>query len=301
MKRGTLLLLALMFALSVLNLAGCRDQPTVTVLSGEIVLCTEGEILSDATVEKEVPADEVEQHKVTTRVETCDLHRKLFALYEEAQKSIRAGDLEGARKKLAEIVALDPNYRRAPQQLADVEAGNTPQADTAVRPGGSPGRTPATPPPVAAPDATPPATQEPGEEANAPGQTGFLGGLVPYVPDTLPGFNGQQLLVDAFVLTRHYMPTSQDSFRALVIVVEKFYDSASARKRMETSMRSSYPTGGELFRVEGDPAYFGANGSHAIVSFVQGDLLITLEGTSVTADGTALKSQLISLAEAVSP
>lgn len=298
MKRGMTLLVALLLLASALNLAGCREQPTVTVRSGEIVLCTEGEVLSDTTVEKEVPADEVEQYKVTTRVETCYLHRKLFALYEEAQRSIRDGDLEGARKKLAEIVALDPGYRMAPLQLADAEAGKTPQADTSVRSGGPQGRTPVTPAPGGA---APPATQEPGEEADTPNEAGFLGGLVPYVPDTLPGFNGQQLFVDAFVLTRHYLPTSPDSFRALVIVVEKFQDSASPQKRMETSMRSGYPTGGELFRLEGDPAYFGANGPHAIVSFVQGDLLVTLEGTSVTADGRVLKAQLVSLAEAVSP
>ena len=77
---------------------GCRKRQ-VTVRTGEIVLCTEGEVVSDTTESIEVPADEVKDYGVTTRGDTCDLHAKLAALYETAQQAIADGDLEAAQAR----------------------------------------------------------------------------------------------------------------------------------------------------------------------------------------------------------
>lgn len=286
------LLLAL--AAASVGLTGCQQrQSTVTVRTGEIVLCTEGEIVSDTTVEKEVPADEVDQYKVTTRVEVCDLHAKLAALYADGQRALDSGDLQGAQRLLAEVVAQDPRFRRAPQQLADLEAGRTPPVDVAIvpRPGTSPRPT--------TPGVTPPDPDGGGDRTDAPPPVdeGPISLFLPYTPDTLPGLNGQELIVDAFVFTRHYVPTSQDTFRGFVVVVEQFADAAAARKRMDTAIRSSYPQAGRSFTLKGDPAYFGVNGPVAVVAFLQGNLLVALEGTAVGDDGARIERDMMTLAE----
>ncbi len=276
------------------GLSGCQErQPSLTVRTGEIVLCTEGEIVSDTTVEKEVPADEVDQYKVTTRVEVCDLHAKIAALYSDAQRALDSGDLQGAQRLLAEVVEQDSKFRRAPQQLADLEAGRTPPVDVAIvpRPGSSARPT--------TPGVTPPSSGAEGDQVDVPPPVGEgpISLFLPYTPDTLPGLNGQELIVDAFVFTRHYVPTSQDTFRGFVVVVEQFADAAAARKRMDTSIRASYPQAARSFILKGDPAYFGVNGPVAVVAFLQGNLLVALEGTAVGDDGTRIERDMMALAE----
>jgi len=255
-------------------------QEMVTVRSGEIVLCTEGEVVSDTTTSLEVPADEVKDHGVTTRVITCELHAKLAALYATAQAAIAEGDLETAKSALAEIVELDPLYRRASSQLQEIEDGETPDADTGTT------------------DNDPGEPVDPGEEPGTENPVGPIVNLTVYTPDTLPGFVGQGLIVDPLALTRDYLPSEPGPASKLVIVVEQFQSAESARAELEATIKPSYPDEPADVTV-GDGGYYGANRSVAVVAFTDGALLVVVEIASSEGDASGLKSTVIDLAEEI--
>ncbi len=283
--------------------AGCKKQ-MVTVRTGEIVLCTEGEVISDTTEQLSVPAADVGDYKVTTHVETCELHKKLAALYEAAQAAIAAGDLDSALARLKELTGLDPSYRRAAQQLADIEAGRTPPTDRTAGSGGGVatggGASSGGASGGGSSSGGSSGTTPPDDDANVP--TGPVMNLVNYVPDTLPGFNGQDLIVDVFALTRNYVPTSKGSIATLVIVVEQFQDEAAAKKALDQTIKVDYPQGGAGLTVKGRTGYFGARQGFGVVAFADGALLVAIEGGAHSSTGgTALKAPLTTLADAVLP
>ena len=66
---------------------------------------------------------------------------------------------------------------------------------------------------------------------------------------------------------------------------------------MDTSIRSSYPQAARSFTLKGDPAYFGVNGPAVVVAFLQGNLLVVLEGTAIGNDGARIEGEMMALAE----
>lgn len=304
--RLSLRVMLVSFLLGALVVAPGCSKKMVTVETGEIVLCTEGEIISNTVEEIEVPADEVGDHGVTTRVETCDLHLKLQALYDDAQDLIRAGDLEGAKKKLAEIEGLSPGYRNVAAQLEGIEDG-TIVADSggSSTGGGTGGTTDGDTDGAADGDADGNADDDPGGNeppGDTPGDdnpTGPIMNLIAYVPDTLPGFVGQSLITDPFVLTRNYLPTSSGDIDALVIVVEQFKDASAAQAAIDESIAPSYPTAGSTVTVAGAKAYFGANQSVGIVAFTNGAVMIAVEGATMDGKGSDLKDSLLEICEVI--
>lgn len=274
--RATTLLLLTLALLT--GAAGCR-QKTVTVRSGEIVLCTQGEVVSDTTEELEVPEDEVGEYAVTTRVVTCDLHSKLEALYAQAQKAISDGDMDAAAKALAEVLDLDPTYRDARSQLNDIDAGKTPAPGSSTSGGAI----------------VPGDSNTPGGDA----PTGPSLNLVDYMPDRITGFVGQGLIADPLVLTRDYLPETPGAIIKLVIVAEQFKDAAGAKAEATSTLKNTYPTDWSQISIDGRTAYFGSNRSVAIVAFVDGAILVAVEGAASSGEGAALKSRLIDLAEEV--
>ncbi len=286
MRRTTYIVVAVI-AVVALAVAGWLVWPglsneTVTVRTGEIVLCTEGEVVSDTTESLEVRADEVKDFGVTTKVVTCDLHAKLAALYATAQAAIAADDLDAAKTALKEIVELDPLYRRASSQLTEIEAGNTPDADSAGDDGGTSGGDPA----------------DPGDEPGTENPVGPIVNLASFVPDTLTGFIGQGLIVDPLALTRDYLPTVAGDVAKLVIVVEQFQNAESARAEMEATIKPSYPNGAADVDVA-DGGYFGSNRSVAAVAFTDGPLLVVVEIASSDSDASSLRNTVIGLAEEI--
>lgn len=260
-----------------LLVGGCR-RDLVTVQTGEIVLCTEGEVVSDSVEEIEVPSDEVADHSVTTRVITCDLHAKLAALYQSAQDAIDLGDLETAREALAEVVSLDPLYRNASAQLGEIEAGETPTADA----GGANGT------PSEGGD------EDPGDAAPP---TGPVMALAVFVPDTLAGYSAQELIVDVFALTRNYVPTGPEGPRSLVIVAEQFKNRAMATEELDRTIRSTYPDAAVSVNIDGRAGYFGVRNELAVVAFVERGILVVLEGGLDAGDAASLKDSLVATAE----
>lgn len=286
MRRTTYLVVA---AIAVIALAIAAflvwpklSNEKVTVRSGEIVLCTEGEVVSDTTESLQVSADEVKDYGVTTRVITCDLHAKLAALYDTAQKAIADGDLDAAKAALKDIVALDPLYRRASSQLTDIEAGRTPDTDSGGDDGGTSGGDPA----------------DPGDEPGTDNPAAPIVNLANFVPDTLTGFVGQGLIVDPLALTRDYLPTDQGDVAKLVIVVEQFQDADAAQAELDSVIKPAYPDGAADVDA-GDAGYFGSNRSVAAVAFTDGSILVVLEIASTGDDASALEDTVIALAAEV--
>lgn len=262
------------------SLVGCKAK-MVTVTTGEVVLCTEGELVSDTTEEIEVRADEVGEYGVKTSVVTCDLHTKIAALYAQAQEAIAAGDFEAAGRALAEVVAADPLYRRAGSQLSDINSGRKPVGDGVAAPptGGS---------------TTVPDSERPGDET----PTGPVVNLARYVPDTLAGFVGQGLIADPLTLTRDYLPTGGGAATKLVIVVEQFQSADMAKAELSSVIKPAYSGGGQSIDVSGKAGYYGEASSVAAVAFTDGALLVVVE-MATSGDQSGIKTTVINTAREV--
>lgn len=292
------LVLAVGLALSLaLGASGCNREKVV-VQDGEVVMCTYGEIVSDTTEEIEVSPKDVGDYGVKTSTIKCDLHTKLESLYADAQKAIEAGDLKAARTSLTEVLSLDPTYRKARSQLTDIEAGKKPATDSGTASSGTPGSntggtTPGTTPP-------PPA----GGNSSTPGEddpTGPAMNLTVYTPDRISGFVGQLPMVDAFVLTRDYLPVVPGKITKLVIVAEQFKDKEMAQARLDQTIKSSYPSNGANVQIDGRTGYFGARDSISAVAFIDGAVLIVIEAGSTAGDGAAFKTTVMNVAQEIAP
>ncbi len=275
MKRFLLIAIALVLLSG--GVYGCKKQSTVTVTTGEIVLCTEGEIISDTTEDIAVPEGDVADYSVTTRIETCDLHKKLADLYARAQAAIAAGQLDTAEGLLNELIALDPTYRQAGDQLAKISQGTNPGTGGGSSPGGG--------------------NTTPGGEEQPP--TGPIMNLVHYVPDVLSGFVAQRLVADPFVLTREYIPAKKGSIIHLVIVAEQFKDAAGARAEVDATIKTTYPEHAQAFKVGGKEAYYGTRADVAIVTFIDGGILVAVEGAASAGDGASIESPIKSIADEI--
>ena len=278
MKRLLVALLALLVLSSAALTGGCK-QRTVTVRSGEVVICTAGEILEDTTEELDVPADKVAEYSVTTKVSTCDRHASLADIYAEAQRLLDAGDVKGAREKLASVVDRDPAYRNAKQQLADIDAGKKPTTDTA-------------PPASETPD-TPTTPETPGGDE----VVGPIATLINYVPDALNGYSAQEIIVDPVILTRFYLPVSKSADQ-LVISAEQTVDATTAKAAVDAA-KGSYPLNAATVDLGGTKAYFGTQGGFAFVGFAQGAVFVSVELHAAKGDGKALKNVVVAVATAI--
>ena len=109
-------------AVSLVTVAGCQKK--IEVQSGKRTLCTYGEVVSNDIQTVSVSADRAGAYRVETVTITCDRHRKLEALYSEAQADITGGDLASAKIKLLQVVASDSVFRKAKQQLSATVIGN---------------------------------------------------------------------------------------------------------------------------------------------------------------------------------
>lgn len=288
MKRTFALLIVIALGLGLLAVPGCKKQ-MVTVETGEIVLCTYGEVISDTTEELEVPARDVAKHGVTTKVITCDLHQKLEALYESAEKALAEGDKEAAARAFAEIAAADSAFRDAGARLAELKGGGSSGGATGGSSGNtSPGGTNATP------GGSTPST--PGDEA---GPVGPIANLTSYVPDRLPGFVGQRIFADPFVLFRDYLPESRGDIVQLATEVEQFKDNAAARQSIESRVRGRYNLNGEDIKIGSLDGYFGTRQNFAGLAFTDGPVFVLMEVYTTSSNPAQHKDVMITAARAM--
>lgn len=269
----TLLTLTLVLALAV-TLGGCKRKVTVT--TGEIIICTAGEIIEDNTKQVEVPEDEVDQYGVTTKVITCEEHGGLATLYDQAQQAIAAGDLTTARERLATVIATDPTYRKAKAQLDAIDAGQTPDVDAGDD--SADGTT----------EPADPGTEEP---------TGPVVSLTKYVPDVIAGYTAQGILADAASLSRQYIPGS-DAADQLVIEVEQRV-SADAANAQQAVIAGSYPDSAASRTIGGKTVVAGVRGQYAAAVFVDGSLTIIVELHATGASGADLVEAAFAVVESI--
>ena len=286
-RRPVLIVTTMALFLGALVLAGCSRM--VSVQTGERIVCTYGEVLTDTVKTVEVPAADAAKYKVVRETITCDRHKRLEALYAEAQAAILAGDLTTAHAKLGEIVKTEPQFRNAAAQIAAIDAGKTPAVDKGAPQPGSTATSGTTP-------------AQPGGTGSAPGKEpiGPVASLSSFVPETLPGYTGDPITSDAFSLAREYVPTKAMPTDALVVVVEQYKDTAAAQSAIKYDLRGGYSTNGSTFTVAGRQVYFGTD-SHrfAIVAWNEQGILVVIEASSKTGQPAGLKSHLTSLINAI--
>lgn len=286
MKRVWMLLVAVLLSIGLLGVPGCKQQ-MVTVETGEVVICTYGEIVSDTTEEIEVPADEVAEHGVTTTVVTCDLHQKLEALYETAEQALAAGDTEAAERAFAEIAETDGTYRDAGARLAALRAGD-PTAGAGSSGGSS-----------AAPGSD---DDSPGDSGASPPTTdddtpvGPIANLTGYIPDRLPGFVGQRIYADPFVLFRDYLPESSGAVVQLAVEVEQFKDNAMARGNLDDRVRVRYASDAEDLEIGSLDAYFGTRPDFAGLAFTEGPVFVLMEVYTTSGDPAEHRDAMVAAA-----
>jgi hypothetical protein len=280
---------ALLAGAAFLLLGGSRN---ISVETGERIVCTYGEVVTDTIRTVEVPAADAAKYKVVGETITCDRHKRLEALYAEAQAAILAGDLTTAREKLAEIVKTEPQFRNAQQQIDAIDEGRTPVVDkNAPNPSAS---KPASSTP--APGGTPGGgTDSPGKEPVGP-----VASLSSFVPDTLPGYTSSPIIADVFALTRQYLPGASNPTDALVVVVEQYKDATAAKNAIKNDLGSHYSASASTFTVSGRSVYFGTDGHRlAIVAWNEQGIVVAIEGSSKTGKPAELKSHLTSLVNAI--
>jgi hypothetical protein len=269
-RLGTALVVAV-FA-GALALAGCTQL--VRVETGEIVTGTYGEVLTDTVHVIEVPADQAANYTVTRETTTSPSYLKAEALYAEAQAAILAADLATAKAKLAEIVALDPTFRRARNQLDAIDAGQTPVPDTG---------------------STNPSTPSTGtDEGQLP--VGPVASLSGYVPDNLAGYTAQPVIADAFTLTREYIPAAGSPVAHLVIVVEQYKDAKAADAQIKAVVAPGSGFDVSTVNVAGHELRFGTDGSlFATLAWNNNGVLVVIEASSAAHKPADLKSTLVTL------
>lgn len=250
--------LALVLALVVSGASASGCQRKVEVKSGTRTVCTEGEVISDDVKTIKVPANKANAYRVRTITVTCDKHKQLPTLYADAQAALAAGDTKLAATKLAEVLALDPTYRKAKEQADSIAKGGKPAPDTAPAPGAGTTPAPVTPP-------------KPGET------TETVGALGRWTPDTITGFTAAKALPDALSISREYTPSGSSPVVSIVIIAEQFRTAADAKKGLEAQVKKSYTKDKATLQVKGRDAYFGTDGSRfAALGFTDGSVMVAI-------------------------
>ena len=279
MQRRSALSLVALVACAIL-LAACAR--TVKVESGERVVDSNGRVVSSSIKVLEVPADQADKYSVVTRTVPADSSR-LEQLYLSAQAAIASGDTTKAVAALKEIVKIDPTYKKAPAQLADIQAGRKPAADTT---GTTKPSSPTTPPSK--------------ETSTGKIPVGPVTNLSGWVPETLMGFRGEPVTADVFTLSREYGTTSSNVIDALVVVVEQYKDASAAKKAVSAVVTDAYPASPSTFTVKGRSVRFGTDGHRfAVAVWNENGVVVAIEVSSKARKPADVKSTLESLVTAL--
>ncbi len=258
MRRPLLAVLALVLALSAGSLAGCQRK--VEVQTGERVMCTYGHEVSDSVRTIEVPSKDAAKYRVKEKTIVCDKHRKLEALYAQAQSALAAGDLTTAKEKLAAVVAGDAGFKSAASQLDAINAGKSPTSDKGSSGSGG--------------TKNPTSTPDPGVTPN--------GALAAWVPDAITGYTARKAANDALSVTRQYLPAGNADVVQLVISAEQFRTGADAQKALTSQVKQRYPKDAATFKVNGHDVYFGTDGRRfAVVGFTDASVMVAVEMAAV--------------------
>jgi len=287
MKRLVMALLAVSLSFAVVASAGCQKKVDVT--SGTRTICTYGEVISEDVDTIKVPADKAGGYRVAAVTRTCDRHRKLETLYAAAQLDITKNDLIAARAKLAQIVTSDGGFKRAQQQLEQIDAKKKPAPDTGgaqatTKPGT--GSKPTTSAPGPAPVPSPGGTNP----------TGPVESLLRWAPTSLTGYAGTPPVLDATSMSRQYRPGATSKTASLVIAAEQFRDATSAKNALGSQVKTHYSRDASTVSVNGHSAYFGTDGRRfAVLSFTDGTVMVVVEMAQAPDQQAGLRDELVAV------
>jgi len=273
MSRLRSIALILVVAAMLLTASGC--QRMVDVQTGTRVVDEQGRVVSENVRTVRVSTAEAGKYRVVTVTENSQAE----ALYNAAQQDIAAGDTEAAAKKLAELLAVQPDYRNAKVQLAAIQAGKKVVADTGgsggSTGGSSGGSSPSTPKPPASKDSTPTA-----------------GGLLRWIPE-LSGYRASKAAVDPLSVSRQYTPSSSGDLQSLVVVAEQFRNADAAKAALRSQVQSRYTGSDATFKIGGHNVYFGTDARQfAVIGFTDGAVMVAAEGMSASGSPKDLRGVL---------
>lgn len=247
---------AILIVAAIFGLSACQKK--VEVETGTKVVCSYGHTVTDDIKTIEVPADEVSEHRVRTETVVCDRHKKLEALYQDAQQALRDGDTKAAKAKLTEVVALEKTFGKAQAQLDAVAKGETPKPDTGSTSGSAPDPKPA----------------NPGEGDTS----GPSGSMKVWMPDKLTGFTANKPVVDVLTISRTYAPESGSKAFTLVIVAEQYRTAKDANAALNSRIKSRYTKDVDTLKINGHTIHFGTDGKQFAASgFTDGAILVAME------------------------
>ena len=274
-KRVTFGLATLVLAVALLGagtLGGC-SQRTVSVKTGERVVCTYGEQVSSTVRTIEVPAKEAGKYSVTTKQVTCDKHAQLEKLYSEAQTALGKQDFKTAQTKLAEVVKIDATYASAAKQLTAIRNGDKPAPETA---GGASSSSTTT-------DTAKPNSNDTTETDDAPKPEGPVASLLVYTPDSIAGYKAKAVGSDVFSVSRQYVPTSAGKIASLMIFAEQQRTSQAAKSWLQANVKSPYSQSARNVRIAGKDAYLGTDGRRfAVIAWTNGPITVVIEADAGT-------------------
>lgn len=278
MRRTPLVFLAAV-VLSATVLIGCGPK-MVDVRTGEKVVCTYGETVSSTVKTVSVPADKAAGYKVTVKTVVCSRHKRLEALYGQAQDQIGAGKLAEARATLTQVLKSDPAFRSALAQLNAINSGKKPAVDSSFVPGAT----------VSGGNGG----QAGGGEGQVP--VGPIASLMGFVPDVLEGYTASPAVADVYSIVREYTPKSSGTVAGLVLSVEQYKNAESAAAAMARGVKRDYPASPGTVAVKSAKGYFGTDGRRfAVLAFNDGAVLVVIEGQASSGDPAALRGELSSL------
>jgi hypothetical protein len=267
-------------------LAGCGLR-TVSVKTGEIVVCTSGEQVSSSVRTIRVPAKEAGKYSVKTTRITCEKHAQLEKLYSEAQTALESQDFKTAQTKLTELVKIDATYKLASKQLTAIKQGEKPTPDGAA---GTPASAPAT-------GTAPPGNQgKPGETAKPEGP---VASLLVYTPDSLAGFKAQPVGSDAFSVSRQYLPVAAGDIASLVVYAEQRNSDQDAKSWVSANVKQRYTQSARNVRIGKRDAYLATDGRRfAIIAWTEGPITVAVEADAGASPSSAFR-QLQAVANSI--
>ena len=261
------------------------SKRTVEVKTGERVMCTYGEQVSNSIRTIRVPAKEAANYSVKTVTITCDEHLALEASYAAAQAALAKKDVATAKAELEKVVRVEPSFRRARQQLDEIAAGKVPAPDTGTGGGGAP------------PDTSQPATQTTPGKDDPP--AGPVASLLVYTPDSLAGYRVLKPVADVFAVSREYLPLSSGKIAALVIAAEQHRSDQAAIDWVRDNVRQLYTHSARDLRVKGHDGYIATDGRRfAIIAWTEGPITVAIEADTSSRPQDVLSS-LESIASAI--
>lgn len=283
--RGLRLMFALVCAVALVSATGCAKK--VTVRTGVVRMCTNGEELLNTVKSVEVPSKEAGRYSVKTETLTCPKHRQLERLYADAQAALSKGETETAQKILGTIMTQDPGFKDAAQKLEDIR-------------GGSSGSTTSNGSTTTSPTTDPDAGTEPDSNPETPPNTGGtaadpVANLRKYVPASLTGYTARPAISDSVSVSREYAPADKD-VAALVIVAEQFRSAADAKAAIASDIKGRYSKSGSTQTVAGHSVYVGTNGLQFIAAgWTEGSVAIEVELESARFESLSLKGTILAV------